>query len=276
MPSVHIDNRAFIGVSGPDAEHFLHNLITADIEGLPVQEWRSSALLTAQGKVLFAFLVARNETGFVIDCDGRDAPDLHKRLKFYRLRAKVDLMEPVAGSANLSWDEVPPAGAFRDSRFGLFPVWRSQAEQYGQGGTQSWDALRIQHGIAEPHIDYAYSDVFPHDINLDQTGGVSFKKGCYVGQEVVSRMQHRGTSRRRLMVAESETALAPGAEIIAGGKLAGSIGTVSGTFGLAMVRLDRIEDALDNRLATSAGGRAIHLSFPTGVSYGWPENGPEG
>ena len=120
-------------------------------------------------------------------------------------------------------------------------------------------------GIAEPHIDYAYNDVFPHDINLDQTGGVSFKKGCYVGQEVVSRMQHRGTARRRLMVAESETALAPGAEVIAGGKLAGSIGTVSGASGLAMVRLDRVKDALDSGLAVTAGGSAIKLSFPTGV-----------
>ena len=276
MPSALIDNRAFIGVSGPDAEHFLHNLVTADIDGLPVQEWRPSALLSAQGKVLFVFLVARKETGFLIDCDTRDAPDLHKRLKFYRLRAKVDLTEPLPGSVNLVWDEASPAGAFRDSRFGLFPVWRSQAEPTVRGATQSWDALRIQHGIAEPHIDFAYSDVFPHDINLDQTGGVSFKKGCYVGQEVVSRMQHRGTARRRLMVAESETALASGAEIIAGGKPAGSIGTVSVTFGLAMVRLDRIEDALENGLAVTAGGRAIHLSFPTGVSYGWPENGPEG
>ena len=105
MPSVLIENRAFIGVSGPDAEHFLHNLVTADIEGLPMQEWRPSALLTAQGKVLFAFLIARKEAGYLIDCDARDAADLHKRLKFYRLRAKVDLSEPLAGSADVVWDE---------------------------------------------------------------------------------------------------------------------------------------------------------------------------
>jgi tRNA-modifying protein YgfZ len=275
MPSVLIDNRAFIGVSGADAQHFLHNLVTADIEGLPAGEWRPSSLLTAQGKVQFAFLIARAEAGYQIDCDTRDAADLHKRLKFYRLRAKVDLSEPLAGSAEVVWDEAPPAGASRDSRFGSFPVWRSQAEPSRKGGTQNWDALRIQHGVAEPHTDYTYNDVFPHDINLDQIGGVSFKKGCYVGQEVVSRMQHRGTARRRLMIAESETVLVYGAEVVASGKPAGSIGTVSGASGLAMVRLDRVKDALDSGLAVTAGGSAIKLSFPTGVSYGWPETGPE-
>ena len=186
MLSVLIENRACIGVSGPDAEHFLHNLVTADIEGLPVDEWRPSALLTAQGKVQFAFLVARTDTGFLLDCDGRDAADLHKRLKFYRLRAKVDLTEHVLGSSDIAWDVEAPVGAIRDSRFGSVSVWRSNVVPSAPIGVANWDALRIHSGIAEPHTDYTYGDVFPHDINLDQINGVSFKKGCYVGQEVVS------------------------------------------------------------------------------------------
>ena len=240
MPSVLIENRACIGVSGPDAEHFLHNLVTADIEGLPVDEWRPSALLTAQGKVQFAFLVARTDTGFLLDCDGRDAADLHKRLKFYRLRAKVDLTEPVSESSDIAWDVEAPVGAIHDSRFGSVSVWRSNVVPSAPIGVANWDALRIHSGIAEPHTDYTYGDVFPHDINLDQINGVSFKKGCYVGQEVVSRMQHRGTARWRVMVATSESELVPGLQVMAGGKPAGQIGTVSGNQALALVRLDRM------------------------------------
>jgi tRNA-modifying protein YgfZ len=274
MASVPLDNRAFIGVSGADAQHFLHNLVTADIEGLPVGEWRSAALLTAQGKVQFAFLVARTQSGFEIDCDGRDAAGLHKRLKFYRLRARVDLDDPETGSAQIVWDEPPSAGSARDARFAAFPVWRMRVKPgLPVGEAEDWLLLRIRHGIAEPHADYAYGDVFPHDINLDQTGGVSFKKGCYVGQEVVSRMQHRGSARWRVMIADRNPALRTGAEIFAAGKLSGSIGTVSGNCGLAIVRLDRIKQALDNGQPVTTEGGTIRLTFPETVTYAWPEPG---
>ena len=73
---------------------------------------------------------------------------------------------------------------------------------------RAWQALRIAHGIAESGSDYALGDAFPHDVLLDETGGVGFKKGCYVGQEVVSRMQHRGTARRRVLIVSAQAALA--------------------------------------------------------------------
>lgn len=276
MPEVRIDNRALIGVSGPDAEHFLHNLITADIEGLPAGNWRPSALLTAQGKVQFAFLVARTGAGFLIDCDSRDAADLHKRLKFYRLRAKVDLADPIAVAAEINWDQMAPLETMRDSRFAEFPVWRSHVEPKDSAGVAAWDALRIRFGIAEPHTDYAYGDVFPHDINLDQIGGVSFRKGCYVGQEVVSRMQHRSTARWRVMVAASESEMVAGSQIVAGGKPAGQIGTVSGKHALALVRLDRIGTAFDSGAPVVAGDAAIDIEFPEDVTFFWPANTQEG
>lgn len=271
MPQAILTERAQIHVSGADAQHFLHNLVTCDIEGLPQGVWMAGALLTAQGKILFGFLVSRDGDGFVLELDARDAADFHKRLKFYRLRAKVEISEPVPVAIAVAWDigATDPV-AQKDGRFAALDVWRSARSEFAHGDTDAWTLLRIRHGLAEPHADYAYSDVFPHDVNLDQINGVSFKKGCYVGQEVVSRMQHRGTARKRLMVATGEGPVASGAEIKAGGKAAGNIGSVSGTSAMALVRLDRIKDALDRGEPVTAGDLAITLQFPESVSYGWP------
>ena len=278
MPQAILTERAQIHVGGPDAQHFLHNLVTTDIEGLPQGVWMPSALLTAQGKILFGFLVSRESDGFVLELDIRDAADFHKRLKFYRLRAKVEISEPEPAAIAVAWDvgATDPV-ALKDGRFAKVDVWRSAGSKFAHGDANAWTLLRIRYGVAEPRADYAYSDVFPHDVNLDQIHGVSFKKGCYVGQEVVSRMQHRGTARKRLMVATGESPITTGAEVKAGGKAAGSIGSVSGASGMALVRLDRIKDALDKGEPITAGDIAIKLQFPESVSYGWPATiEPEG
>ncbi len=272
MPHVILNNLSHIRVGGAEAEHFLHNLVTSDIEGLAQGVWMPGALLTPQGKVLFAFLVARAEAGFVIEVLSQDAADLAKRLKFYRLRAKVDLSEPMPVAVAVSWDAAQP-GAMKDGRFGQTHVWRQTVAATSGKNIEAWTRLCIEHGVAEPHADFDYSDVFPHDINLDQMGGVSFKKGCYVGQEVVSRMQHRGTARNRLMVASARLDLTTGAELRAVGKVVGTIGATVGALALALVRLDRVKDALDAGQDILAGGMPVTLGFPTGVSYGWPETG---
>ena len=270
MPQAILTERAHLHVSAPEAEHFLHNLLTADIEGLQDGVWMASALLSAQGKIMFGFLVARDASGFVLELARQDAAEFHKRLKFYRLRAKVDLSEPVPVSIAITWDsEATDPAALKDGRFGGVDVWRSACSGFAHDETDAWTLLRIEHGIAEPHADYVYNDVFPHDVNFDQIDGVSFKKGCYVGQEVVSRMQHRGTARRRVMVAAAAEPMMSGAEIKAGGKAAGIVGSVSGMTGMALVRLDRIKDATDRGEPVTAGDIPVMLQFPVGVSYGW-------
>ncbi len=273
MPQAILTERAQIHVSGTDAQHFLHNLVTADIEGLPYRVWMASALLSAQGKIMFGFLVARNGDGFVLELALQDAAEFHKRLKFYRLRAKVDLSQPAQVSIAASWssDTTDPA-ALRDGRFFGLDVWRSARSEFAHGDADAWTSLRIEYGIAEPHADYAYNDTFPHDVNLDQINGVSFKKGCYVGQVVVSRMQHRGTARRRVMIAAGSGALTSSMEVKTGGKIAGTIGSVSGTSGMALVRLDRIKVAMDRGEPVTAGDIPVTLRFPVGVSYGWPSS----
>src|SRR5690606_9565916 len=120
---------------------------------------------------------------------------------------------------------------------------------------------------------YAAGDAFPHDVLLDQNGGVGFRKGCYVGQEVVSRMQHRGTARRRVLIAKGDADLpASGTEVKAGERAIGTLGSSSGPDGLAIVRIDRVKDALDAGQAITAGGVVLTLSIPDWARFTFPQD----
>ena len=269
MPHAILPDRALIRINGADAEHFLHNLVTCDVLTLGADELRAGALLSPQAKIVWSFLIGREGEGYVLDIAAQDAVDFAKRLKFYRLRAKVDIGEPEMVSAYVSWgDAQTAADARRDTRFKSEVVHRSHGEVTG-GKDAGWIALRIAHGVAEAHLDYAYGEMFPHDVNLDQSGGVSFSKGCYVGQEVVSRMHHRGTARWRVMVVQG-AGLITGSGVTVGGRSSGTIGSVSGMSGLAIVRLDRVKDALDGGVEILAGDVPITVSFPKDVNFTWP------
>jgi tRNA-modifying protein YgfZ len=272
MPVSNLSNRSLIRVSGAEAAHFLHNLVTADIEGLGHGELFPGALLTPQGKILFDFLASRDGAGFVLDCRSEIAADFAKRLKFYRLRAKVDIELQEQALVSVSWqDDSSVQLGLRDLRFGTErPIFRTYGAAAG-GDEAEYVQLRIDNGVPEGGADYAFGEAFPHDVNLDQTGGVSFSKGCYVGQEVVSRMQHRGTARRRVLIASCESALASGAEIAAGERLIGALGSALENNALALVRIDKVKDALDAGAEITAGGAPIRLSLPPRATFSWPE-----
>ena len=115
-------------------------------------------------------------------------------------------------------------------------------------------------------LDFIYGDAFPHETNMDRLHGVDFDKGCYVGQEVVSRMQHRGTARTRTVrIVLDDFSPEPGTTIFAGDKPVGTIGSTAGQNGLALIRTDRVADALDAGVPLTAGGLAIRLADPDDV-----------
>src|SRR5690606_2941689 len=137
----------------------------------------------------------------------------------------------------------------------------------------SYHAHRIRLGVPEGGIDFTYGDAFPHDANMDQLGGIGQGKGCYIGQEVVSRMQHRGTARRRVVPVRSVDSLPPtGTPVEAGGRPVGMIGSAAGSQGLALLRVDRVADAKQNGLALAAGGIPIEVDLPEWVRAGPPAN----
>ena len=278
MPVHFPTRRSLISVTGEDATHFLQTLITCDVEKLPEGVARPGALLTPQGKIMFDFLVFRDgEGGYLIDIDSRLTGDFLKRLTMYKLRAKATISESDESLAAISWEiDSTPEGArsVRDSRFpeGLAVMRHYGAAPAGEDDAEGWTALRIANGVAESGTDFEPGDAFPHDISFDQNTGVDFRKGCFVGQEVVSRMQHRGTARRRLVIASADAPLsAPGAPLESGGKTVGALGSVARGSALALVRLDRAKDAMDAGRPITANGQSVALSLPPNVGYRWPE-----
>ena len=267
-------DRGVVRVAGEDATSFLQGLLTNDVERLAIGEARYAGLLTPQGKILFDMLVVRvrADTGaaYLIDCAAWQAVDLAKRLGLYKLRAKVAIADESGERAVVAaWgdDVVLPEGAFvyrdpRDPRLGLRAiVARAEAAAIGEAGLASYEALRIAACAPKGGVDFAYGDAFPHDADFDLLSGVDFGKGCYVGQEVVSRMRHRGSARKRLVkVKVAGEPPAPGTPVMDGELAVGTLGSSAGGVALAMLRLDRVEDAKAAGRGLTAGGVGVALA----------------
>lgn len=278
MPTALLDDRAIVSVSGPDAEHFLQNIVTADLDTLKSGEAKPSALLAPQGKILFDFLVSRTGDGaLLLECRADIADDFVRRLTLYKLRAKVEISKRDESLVAVSWGDDSVASEtdsswLRDSRFPEdAPTWRSYQPQAATADLTAWHAFRIAAGIAESGPDYALGDAFPHDVLLDQMGGVGFRKGCYIGQEVVSRMQHRGTARRRVLLVTGGALPAPGTDVSANGKTVGTLGSTADGSALAVLRIDRVKDALDAGVSIEADGALLAVEIPAWAKFNWPE-----
>lgn len=260
--------RGVIAVSGPEATHFLDNLVTNDMALLDSQAAMHAALLTPQGKILFEFLVVKSPDGFLLETDRAMTADLLKRLTIYRLRAKVSLNDLSSSRTVVAaWGGEPPelplAISYPDPRSAALGHRMIMAPEMVEKltsedeGVASYDRVRIAAGIAEAGRDYAYADAFPHEANFDRLGGVSFTKGCFVGQEVVARMQHKTVVRKRIVRVTGEAPLSEGADVAAGAATIGRIGSVDGCNALAMLRLDRALEARTKGQSLNAGDATV-------------------
>src|SRR5258708_7640825 len=255
MKAAFLPDRAVIKVSGADARGFLNNLVTSELEQVKPGFGRFGALLTPQGKIVADFLVTEAPVddggGFLIDCPRALAQGLVDKLGFYKLRAKVTVENLSDRLGVLAvWDGEPatkPGPAFadpRDARLGwriLVPADLAQKAAVLIGTEMAeiaaYDAHRIACGVPRGGIDFSYGDAFPHETNMDRLHGVDFDKGCYIGQEVVSRMQHRGTARTRIVrLALDSVRPEAGVEIRAGDKPVGTMGSSADGMGLALIR----------------------------------------
>lgn len=272
--------RALVAVSGEDAAHFLNSVLTANIEKLPKGEAVLAALLTPQGKIIADMLVANgsdDEKLFFLDLNRGFAEDIARRLAVYRLRAKVEIAVLDASiSVYAVLDHAMAAGdefyAFADPRsphlgmrlYGPAEGIEAQAARLPRADESVLAARRITLGIPECGPDYLPLASYPHEANMDQLGGVDFKKGCYVGQEIVSRMEHRATARTRTLLARFDNGFGvdSGAEVRAGEQLLGTLGVSAGNRALAQIRLDRWQDATDKNTPISGGGVPVFLEKP--------------
>lgn len=273
--------RKLLRISGEDAPRFLHGLVTCDVEHLEPGGIAFGALLSPQGKILFDFFIIRSVNGFILDTDASMADDLAKRLTFYKLRAKVQI-EPMDERAHVFaiWGSEGADGIVADGVVAFDPRLKEMgARAYIRRAPpdaraeplQAWHSHRIALGMPEGGLDFVFGSTFPHEALMDQFKGVDFQKGCYVGQEVVSRVQHRGTARKRLIKVEGDTALPEsGTEVLVDGTACGTMASISGRNGLAMIRLDRAANHATGAPA-HAGTTEIRLSIQSWARFGWPE-----
>jgi folate-binding protein YgfZ len=278
-------DRGVVRVAGEDAEKLLQGVITSDMELLAAQPAVHAALLTPQGKILFDFFVVKAPGGFLLETAGEKAAELAKRLAMYKLRAKADIQDRSAayrvfagwGSKHAQAGEVGETYIFPDPRLaelgwrGLTSARLVSGIAATLGGVEAtpeeYHARRIGLGVPEGGKDYAFGDAFPHEADFDQLKGVSFTKGCFVGQEVVSRMQNRATVRKRVVPLVGEAPLTQGAEIRAGEAVIGTVGSVAGREALALVRIDRAAEAVAKSVTLTAGGVAIALRKPDWATF---------
>jgi folate-binding protein YgfZ len=264
MPIAILEGRAVARVAGPDATHFLDNLLTSNVPAVPGAA-RFSALLTPQGKIVADMIVVATEGGFRLDVPRATLDELMKRLRLYRLRAKVELGTLDDLAIAVAWDGSEPlvdTFAYDDPRLPAlgrrFILPAAEAAHIVMVPEAEWQAHRVKLGVPEGGQDFLYGDAFPHEADMDQLHGIDFAKGCYVGQEIVSRMQHRGTARTRIIpFAVCGPPPAPGTEIISGGKTMGRVGSGIDGRALGLVRLDRIADARAAGHAIEADGAAL-------------------
>jgi folate-binding protein YgfZ len=278
MPVAHLADRGVVRVGGEDAKTFLDGLLTCDLDRVAGGKPRFGALLTPQGKILVDFVVFAAADGFYLDCARAHAADLARRLGFYRLRAKVAVDDLSAThGVMVGWGGAakPENDGFAadDPRLAALG-WRSivtrDLASLPQGeGTAAYHAHRVALGVPEGGQDFVFGEAFPHEALMDQLHGVDFDKGCYVGQEVVSRMQHRGTARTRIVPLVYGAAEAPvaGAEVTAGERTIGRTGTAASGRGLAMLRVDRAGEALAAGLTIRAGGAPARIELPGWATF---------
>lgn len=180
-----------------DVFAFLQGLVTNDVKGqLPV--W--TALLTPQGKVLFDFLVWPDGAGaLLLDCEAAQADALAKRLTLYRLRRKIGISR--ADELAVHWAGHPGDGGAADPRLrALGQRWLAPSSTEDAPADTAWRAHRLKLGVAEGQAELGNGEVLWLECNAADLNGVSFTKGCYVGQENTARMNWRQKVNRRLVV----------------------------------------------------------------------------
>ena len=229
-------DRSVLALTGTDRVDFLQGLVTNDVtraaDGIIY-----AALLTPQGKYLADFFVVGEPDRLLIDVATSHAAGLLQRLTMYRLRADVQIaMSDLVVSRGTG---PAPAGALPDPRDPALG-WRRYGDADVSDNTD-WDALRVAHLVPETGIDLT-PETYILEAGFERLHGVDFRKGCFVGQEIVARMKHKTTLRKGLVRVRVDGVAQPGDEIVSGERVAGQVHSVAGDQAIAYLRFDRATD----------------------------------
>jgi len=259
-----LPSRALVRFGGAEAVDFLNDLITADAATIPEGQLRPAMLLTPQGRVLFDLLISRDGDDLVIELDRERRAEFIKKMTLYRMRRAVTITaDDRAVEVNINGDD-----GLIDPRFdGSVRRVYAASDQDDQPAINPqdetlWQAYRYRHGVAEGANDLPPEKALPLEARLDLNDGISFQKGCYIGQEVTARTRYRGLIKRSYLPVRLNQPIETPCDVMAEGRLAGEVlGLVQdedGWLGLASIRLD----ALAAETALTADGQAITPLFP--------------
>ena len=271
----HLPHRSRIHLAGSDVASFLNAILTQDVRRLADEGALHAGLLTPKGKLSYDFLLVAHGSGIVIDCDDSQREGLMEKLSLYRLRADVTVKEQ-EGEVFAIWGEgvesvvargMPGAAVFLDPRLPALgvrilpdtsvvldellkqiPAQRSDARAYQEH--------RLALGVAEGGDDIPAGRFFPWEACLDLLDGVSLDKGCFIGQEIVSRVYRKGRVSQRLLpliLGDGDRTPEPGDNIEIDGENVGTLHVLHGRQGLALVKMERITG---NVSANIGAGRA--------------------
>lgn len=288
---VTLPHRTALRLSGKDVRHFLQGLITQDIEAVTESHSAWSALLNAQGKYLADFFIIADGEDILLDCDATQAQELQKLLTIYKLRADVTItsmaeshsilaalgdMTPLALPEHAGRTEhfhdgaviayVDPRSAAMAARVlaprGEGETWVQQ-RGYAQASLPDYEQHRIALGIPRAGIDSIREKTLLLENGFEEMHGVHFEKGCYVGQEVTARTKHRANLHKHLFIIRAGEALPEtGTDILLGERVVGDVRSTCGQAGLAVIRDEAVEKAVNGEQPLTAGGVALTAKKP--------------
>lgn len=210
MSGTTLNDRALLRLSGEDVRGFLQGLVTNDVERLAPERPLWAGLLTPQGKALFDFILWAEGEDVLVDCEAEAADDLAKRLALYRLRRRISIERECALAVHWSFRHEPSGSSLSNPGFPLDPRLAELGHRWlaprGEPAS-SWLAHRLSLGVTEGRAELGSDKTLWLECNAAELNGVSFTKGCYVGQENTARMNYRSKVNRRLVVLPAE---APG------------------------------------------------------------------
>ena len=247
-----LENRAVLKVTGAECEDFLQNLVTQDVTRVQPQ---AAALLTPQGKLAFDFILQPVEDGFLIDCAADSAEAFVKKLNLYKLRRDVEIAVTEL-PVQVVWNDPSNTQEFkidsffedpRSARLGLRCLGASPADlsDYTASSAQIWAKFRLSLGVPEGPTEMPPGTIFPMEFGFERMGAIDFKKGCFIGQEVASRIFRKGSLRKTLHPAVFDAAVPPvGTPIVSDDRNVGEIIAGQDSQALVLVRTDKLNASL--------------------------------
>ena len=230
-----MNDRTVIALTGADRVAFLQGLVTNDVEKA-ANGIIYAALLTPQGKFIADFFIVGESDRLLIDVANVVAPELIKRLSMYRLRSDVAIEQTNIKVMHIEYEY---DGAYKDPRHpnAGYRYYRTR-KSADLPAMNDWDALRTANLIPETGVELT-PDTYILEAGFERLNGVDFKKGCYVGQEIVARMKHKTELKKGLARVSIDGAASSGDAITSDGKPVGTLHTVAGQQGIAYLRFDR-------------------------------------